>query len=86
MAIASITQRNNGYTGQAGGTGGYGGMLLRLSIRRSTIAGQTGTFVNYYSKRGQPKAIAHLVPLSRALARYIRLKDLSISYDLTVDG
>ena len=63
---------------QAGGSGGYGGISVDYD-KPVTIAGQTGTFANYYgsvANRELPTS-AFVEPGS-----YARLKDLSITYDL----
>jgi hypothetical protein len=62
-----------------GGTGGQGGMSRDLD-KKITIQGQTGTFVNYYN------SIYNVgLPVSPFIENgsYIRLRDLSIGYDLT---
>ena len=62
-----------------GGTGGQGGESRDLD-RKVTIQGQTGSFVNYYN------SIYNVgLPVSPFVENgsYIRLKDLSISYDLS---
>jgi TonB-linked SusC/RagA family outer membrane protein len=62
-----------------GGTGGQGGESRDLD-KKITIQGQTGSFVNYYN------SIYNVgLPVSPFIENgsYIRLKDVSISYDLT---
>ena len=62
-----------------GGTGGQGGESSDLD-KKITIQGQTGSFVNYYN------SIYNVgLPVSPFIENgsYIRLRDLSIGYDLT---
>ncbi len=62
-----------------GGTGGQGGESRDVD-KKVTIQGQTGSFVNYYN------SIYNVgLPVSPFIENgsYIRLKDLSISYDLS---
>ncbi|HLI92248.1 MAG TPA: hypothetical protein VKU83_01505, partial [Puia sp.] len=62
-----------------GGTGGQGGESSDLD-KKLTIAGQTGSFVNYYNSLynvGLPVS-----PFVES-GSYIRLRDLSIGYDLS---
>jgi TonB-linked SusC/RagA family outer membrane protein len=62
-----------------GGTGGQGGESRDVD-QKITIQGQTGSFVNYYN------SIYNVgLPVSPFIENgsYIRLKDLSIGYDLT---
>ncbi|HLZ89454.1 MAG TPA: SusC/RagA family TonB-linked outer membrane protein [Puia sp.] len=62
-----------------GGTGGQGGASKDLD-KKLTIAGQTGSFVNYYN------SLYNLgLPSSPFIEKgsYIRLRDLSIGYDFT---
>ncbi|HET6252771.1 MAG TPA: SusC/RagA family TonB-linked outer membrane protein [Puia sp.] len=62
-----------------GGTGGQGGESADLD-KKLTIAGQTGSFVNYYNSLynvGLPVS-----PFVES-GSYIRLRDLSIGYDLS---
>ena len=62
-----------------GGTGGQGGESRDVD-KKITIQGQTGSFVNYYN------SIYNVgLPVSPFIENgsYIRLKDLSISYDLS---
>jgi len=62
-----------------GGTGGQGGESSDLD-KKVTIQGQTGTFVNYYN------SIYNVgLPVSPFIEKgsYIRLRDLSIGYDLS---
>jgi len=62
-----------------GGTGGQGGESSDLD-KKLTIAGQTGSFVNYYNSLYNVG-----LPVSPFVENgsYIRLRDLSIGYDLT---
>jgi hypothetical protein len=62
-----------------GGTGGQGGESIDLD-KAVTIQGKTGSFVNYYN------SIYNVgLPVSPFIENgsYIRLKDLSVGYDLT---
>jgi len=62
-----------------GGTGGQGGESIDLD-KKVTIQGQTGSFVNYYN------SIYNVgLPVSPFIENgsYIRLRDLSIGYDLS---
>ena len=62
-----------------GGTGGQGGESIDLD-KKITIQGQTGSFVNYYN------SIYNVgLPVSPFIENgsYIRLRDLSIGYDLS---
>ncbi|HLI94447.1 MAG TPA: SusC/RagA family TonB-linked outer membrane protein [Puia sp.] len=62
-----------------GGTGGQGGESIDLD-KKLTIQGQTGSFVNYYN------SIYNVgLPVSPFIENgsYIRLRDLSIGYDLS---
>jgi TonB-linked SusC/RagA family outer membrane protein len=62
----------------AGGSGGSGGISVDFD-KKINVAGNTGSFVNYY------QSLYNLVnPLSTFVedGSFIRLKDLSISYDL----
>jgi TonB-linked SusC/RagA family outer membrane protein len=62
-----------------GGTGGQGGESSDVD-KQLTIGGQTGSFVNYYNSLYNVG-----LPVSPFVENgsYIRLKDLSIGYDLT---
>jgi TonB-dependent starch-binding outer membrane protein SusC len=62
-----------------GGTGGQGGESSDMD-KQLTIAGQTGSFVNYYNSLYNVG-----LPVSPFVENgsYIRLKDLSIGYDFT---
>jgi len=62
-----------------GGTGGQGGESSDMD-KQLTIAGQTGSFVNYYNSLYNVG-----LPVSPFVENgsYIRLKDLSIGYDLS---
>ena len=62
-----------------GGTGGQGGESSDMD-KKITIAGQTGSFVNYYNSLYNVG-----LPVSPFVENgsYIRLKDLSIGYDLS---
>jgi TonB-linked SusC/RagA family outer membrane protein len=62
----------------AGGSGGSGGISVDFD-KKINVAGNTGSFVNYY------QSLYNLVnPLSTFVedGSFVRLKDLSISYDL----